>query len=176
MSHQEKYTTVASTLHWVVVILVSLLFGLGWFMTDLPPGPHRGFYFATHKSIGITLFIFMVFRLAWRLFNRPPSLAFPVANWKALLSKTVHFAFYILLFAQPLTGYLSSSFSGYDTSLFGYPLPSWGWKQKNLNDFFSAAHSLCSIAILVCVTLHVAGVASHVYQEGISFLNRIKPW
>lgn len=176
MSEQSKYTTVASTLHWAVVILVCALFGLGWYMTDLPPGPDRGFYFASHKSIGISLFIVMTGRLAWRIFNSPPALRVDLPTWKLLLAKNVHFAFYILLFAQPLTGYLSSSFSGYDTSLFGYPLPSWGWKQKNLNDFFSVAHSSCSIAILVCVTLHIAGVVSHVYQEGISFLNRIKPW
>ena len=53
MSDQGKYTVVASILHWIVFILVCALFGLGWFMTDLPPGPDRGFYFATHKSIGI---------------------------------------------------------------------------------------------------------------------------
>lgn len=176
MSHLEKYTTVASTLHWVVVILVCVLFGLGWFMTDLPPGPERGFYFATHKSIGITLFVVMVFRLAWRLFNRPPPLELDVANWKILLAKNVHYTFYILLFVQPLTGYFSSSFSGYDTSFYGYLLPTWGWKHESLNTFFSAAHSLCSMAILICVTLHLAGVISHVYQEGVSFLDRMKPW
>ena len=73
MSDQGKYTIVASILHWIVVILVCALFGLGWFMTDLPPGPDRGFFFATHKSIGISLFVVMTLRLGWRLFNHPPA-------------------------------------------------------------------------------------------------------
>lgn len=176
MSDQGKYTVVASILHWIVFILVCALFGLGWFMTDLPPGPDRGFYFATHKSIGISLFVVMILRLGWRLFNRPPALRVDIPTWKALLAKNVHLAFYILLFLQPITGYLSSSFSGYDTSLFGYPLPSWGWKHESLNDLFSNAHTICSSAILVCVALHILGVISHVRQEGILFLNRIKPW
>ena len=176
MPVEVKYTIVAAALHWLVMLLVCALFGLGWFMTDLPPGHDRGYYFAIHKSVGITLFLVMILRGVWRLYNPPPALPSYITNWRLLLAKYVHVSFYILLFLQPLAGYLSSSFSGYDTAWFGYSLPIWGWKHIQLNDFFSALHRVLSIVILVFVALHLLGVLYHIRSEGLAFLNRIRPW
>jgi len=36
--NQEKYSTTAIILHWVMAILLFTLFGLGWYMVDLPKG------------------------------------------------------------------------------------------------------------------------------------------
>lgn len=52
---------------------------------------------------------------------------------------------YILMFLQPLSGYLSSSFSGYTTNLFGIPLPAWGWKDPALNQLLTDFHIISSI-------------------------------
>lgn len=176
MPVEMKYTPVAAALHWITVVLVCLLYGLGWFMTDLSPGPDRGLYFAAHKSLGLTLALVMVLRLGWRIANPPPPLQVVALDWRAQLAEIIHFSFYVLLFAQPLAGYLSSSFSGYDTSWFGYPLPTWGWEDALFNKIFTVTHKLLSIVILACIVLHVIGTMTHVYSEGWSFLRRIRPW
>jgi len=54
MIDQERYSATAMFLHWVMAILVIILFCLGWYMVDLPKGSdERSWFFALHKSIGL---------------------------------------------------------------------------------------------------------------------------
>ena len=53
-TNQEKYSTTAIILHWVMAILLFTLFGLGRYMVDLPKcSDERSWFFALHKSIGL---------------------------------------------------------------------------------------------------------------------------
>jgi cytochrome b561 len=171
-----KYTRVAMALHWLTALLVVGLFGLGWYMVDLPKGPDRGATFALHKSLGLSVFMLTVWRLAWRVRHPAPALPHSVAPWRATLAHAVHASFYVLLVLQPVTGYLSSSFSGYDTAWFGISLPSWGHHNPPLNELFTELHVLCSITLLGFVLLHVAGAVSHVLTPGDRVLRRMLPW
>jgi cytochrome b561 len=171
-----KYTRVAMFLHWTTAALVVTLFVIGWTMVDLPKGPERGATFALHKSIGLTVFLLTAWRWCWRLLYPAPAFPASLAPWQATLARTVHALFYILLVAQPLTGYLSSSFSGYDTAFFGVPLPSWGHHNAPLNEFFTELHVLCSIALLATIALHVVGALSHVLKPGDRMVRRMLPW
>jgi len=50
----EKYSNFAIFIHWLMVILLFVMIGLGWYMVDLPEGsPERTWGFALHKSIGL---------------------------------------------------------------------------------------------------------------------------
>lgn len=171
-----KYTRVAMLLHWMTVLLVTCLFGLGWYMIELPKGPARGYYFALHKSVGLCVLVVLCLRVAWRLGHRPPALPDSVPRWQAQLARGVHATFYALLLAQPLSGYLSSSFSGYDTRWFGVPLPSWGWRDAPLNELFTELHVLCSITLLVLIGVHVLGFLSHVLAGERALSRRMWPW
>ena len=124
-------------LHWLTAALVFFLFGLGWYMTDLPTTPVRGPYFALHKSIGITVFLLLLVRLVWRLSHRPPAMSAALPAWQRILAGSVHKLFYVFLVLQPLTGYLSSSFSGHKTKFFVIPLPYWGRHDPPLNLLFT---------------------------------------
>jgi cytochrome b561 len=88
----------------------------------------------------------------------------------------VHHLFYLLLGVQPLTGYLSSSFSGYDTRFFGVPLPSWGYANPPLNQFFTDLHVAGSVLLAALVGVHVIGTIVHLLQPGERMLRRMLPW
>ena len=120
-----KYTTFAIIMHWLMVILVAVMFLIGWYMVDLPRGNDRGYFFALHKSLGLTVFLLLLLRLFWRIKNTPPKLPSEVGEFRRQVSGVVHRLFYILLFLQPISGYMSSSFSGYKTSFFSLALPHW---------------------------------------------------
>ncbi len=171
-----RYTRIAMLLHWLTVLAVTGLFAIGWYMVDLPKGPLRGYWFALHKSIGLSLAALIVLRLAWRLGHAPPPLPAHVPAWQRHLAHGVHLGFYLLLLAQPSSGYLSSSFSGYQTRWFGVPLPDWGWRDAPLNEFFTELHVLCSIALLVLIGVHLAGFLSHLVQGDRALARRMWPW
>jgi cytochrome b561 len=172
----EKYTRVAMLLHWATALLVFALFALGWYMVDLPKGPDRGSSFALHKSLGLTVLLLTVWRLGWRWRHAAPALPSSIARWQVVLARGVHWAFYVLLCLQPLTGYLSSSFSGYDTAFFGVSLPRWGYHNAPLNELFTELHVACSIVLLGLVLTHIAGAMSHLFAPGERVLRRMLPW
>ena len=176
MNSIARYTRIAMLLHWLMAAGVVALFALGWFMVDLPKGPERGYYFALHKSIGLTIFGLLLIRIYWRLRHTPPPLPQHLPRWQSALAHVVHQAFYVALVAQPVSGYLSSSFSGYSTKWFALPLPSWGWRDAPLNEFFTEVHVIVSITLLVLIGVHLLGTLSHLLSGERTMLRRMLPW
>ena len=173
---EPKYTRVAMLLHWSTVLLVGALYAIGWSMVDLPKGPSRSATFALHKSIGITVLALTLLRFLWRWGHPGPPLPAAIPVWRATLARGVHAAFYLMLILQPLTGYLSSSFSGYGTQYFGLPLPQWGQTNPPLNEFFTELHVICSVTLLGLIAVHVAGALSHALGPGEALVRRMLPW
>ena len=126
-----------------------------------------------HKSIGLTAYILVLLRLFWRLRNRPPLLPSEFNSFHVRASRFVHRLAYLLLFMMPITGYLSSSFSGYKTSWFGINLYHWGWKNEVLNSLLSQAHLICGYVLLIIISLHIGAVIFHFATKNINLLPRI---
>ncbi len=175
-TNQERYSTTAVVLHWVMAILLLTLFGLGWYMVDLPRGSDaRSWFFALHKSIGLTMALLVLIRLIWRFTHTPPALPEMVSKFKRKLAKLTHWLLYLAMIIQPLSGYISSSFSGYKTKLWGVPLPHWGWKSPKLNEIFTDIHETSSVVLLCLIILHLCGAAVHLYQGDGHLLRRMMP-
>lgn len=177
MPEKARYDRMAASLHWIMAMLVFFMLGLGLWMSDLPRGDARHFYFSLHKSMGLTLFLLVVLRLGWRMGHRPPAWPASMPPWQVRLAGTVHGLLYLLLFLQPISGYFSSSFSGYKTSFWGIPLPYWGWKDETLNELFTQLHEGLALILIVTVGCHVGAALWHRLsprQENV--LPRISPF
>jgi cytochrome b561 len=173
---KNRYTLVAMALHWLIAMLIFALFAIGWYMVDLPRGPDRSANFALHKSIGLTVLLLAVVRIWWRFFHRPPLHDRAVPAWRVAAARITHLLFYVLLFLQPVSGYLSSSFSGYQTKVFGVPLPHWGWHDSPLNELFTEIHIMSSVLFVVFIGIHICGAISHGFSRSDGVLRRIIPW
>lgn len=163
-------------LHWLMAILLITLFALGWSMVDLPKGSdERSWFFALHKSIGLTMALLAFIRLAWRSTHSPPKWPETVSKFQQRLAELTHVLLYVAMILQPLSGYMSSSFSGYKTKIWGLSLPHWGWKSPVLNELFTDIHVACSVALLCLLVLHLCGVMVHVYAGEKHLLRRMMP-
>jgi len=177
MNKPEKYTGVAMLLHWLMVLLIFTLFGLGWYMTELPKGsPERAWFFALHKSVGLTTALMVILRMSWRLTHVPPSLPETIEHWKRRMAATTHHLLYVMMFLQPVSGYISSSFSGHSTSFWGVPLPDWGWKDQPLSELFADIHGASSVALLSLIVLHILGALHHGFPRENAVLRRMLPF
>ena len=173
----ERYDKVAITLHWVVAALVLCQISLGWWMLDLPKSPPglRAGWFNVHKSIGLTIGLLVLFRLAWRIGHPPPPLPESMPRWQARAARASHFLLYAALIAQPLVGYLGSSFTPYPVKYFGLVLPYWGWDAPALKELCSTVHFGLACLISVLVAIHIAAALKHLLVNRDGVFQRMLP-
>ena len=90
----NQYGWLSIILHWLVALIVFTLFGLGFWMVDLD-------YYSTwyqkapdlHQSIGICLFILMLFRVFWRKLQIKP---LPLPSHSPIEKKLGHWVHLLL--------------------------------------------------------------------------------
>ena len=170
----QRYSKPAIIIHWLMAILIILMIGLGYYMSDLPKGSEeRTWFFTLHKNIGMTLALLAIFRLCWKLKSISPPLPDYIKAGQRKLAISVHHLLYLFMFLQPVSGYISSSFSGYKTRFWGIPLPNWGWKSPELNELFTEIHEICAVCLITVLCLHIAGVIYHLHKKETDLIKRM---
>ena len=171
-----RYTGVAQLLHWVVAALIVTQFTLGWMAEDLPLGLHKLVLLARHKSFGMTVLILAILRLAWRLWHTPPALPTGMTPVERVLAKSTHVAFYILLFAMPLTGWLMSSAKNYSVSWFGlFTWPNLIAQDDAAFALLKTTHFYLSYALFALAVLHILAALKHHFWNKDDVLRRMLP-
>ena len=172
-----RYTAIAQTLHWLIAGLIVTQFVLAISADDLPIGAHKLALLARHKSFGMTVLMLAVLRLLWRLFNRPPRLPDGMSKIEHVLAKITHAAFYVLLFAMPLTGWLMSSAKNYSVSWFGlFTWPNLIGKNEDNFDLLRSTHEILSDALFVLAVLHILAALKHHFWNKDEVLLRMLPF
>jgi cytochrome b561 len=168
----QTYTRTAIWLHWVMALLVLALLVVGFSLPE-EEGPARSFWIHAHKSFGFVVWALFVVRLGWRLTHRPPAPPAGVTALQHRIAEAVHGLLYLLLFVQPLLGYLSASFSGYPMKWFGVELPHWGWKDSEINHFFTECHEVSAFVLIALVLVHSAAALHHAFVRRNGMLRRM---
>ena len=166
-----RYTKVAVTLHWLIAALVVAQLILGWSMIEIPKQPVgvRAFWFNLHKSIGITIALLVLVRIAWRFRHPAPPLPASVPAWQRRAAAANHALLYACLLGMPLVGFLGSTFSGYPIIYFGILLPQWGFNSPPLKGFFSAVHLGFAWTFMTLIALHTGAALKHllINRDGV---------
>lgn len=194
---QNQYTKTAIVLHWLIGIGILAMFGLGWFMADIPKDQPkamsfdlfdlgvytwnmatevtpRTFYFNLHKSVGITLLALIVLRLFWRITHRPPALLDTLTATEKKIATGGHHLLYLLMFALPITGLvmaINSKFE-YGVKWFGISLMN-GLDNKAIRESFVDVHEVVGIIMLVVIGIHVLGALKHKFIDKDGTMSRM---
>ena len=172
----ERYTPAAVAFHWIVATLILANLALGLYTVDLPLSPQKLRYFSFHKWIGVTVFILAAARLLWRLRRSPPALPDAMPRWERRAAHATHFLLYCLFFAAPLTGWLFSSASGFQTVYLGIvPIPDLLAKDKALADVLRLAHESINFTMAAVIVLHAAAALKHHFVDKDDVLRRMLP-
>jgi cytochrome b561 len=180
-----RYGTVAILLHWLIALLIVANVVLGLRSSALD-GLARFELLQVHKSIGISILLFSLFRLAWRLTHRPPPYPADLGRATRAAAATVHWLFYALMIALPVTGWLlvSASPTNIPTLLFGtipwphlpgvhdLPIAS----RVALTDTAATGHVALTYIAYLLVALHVAAALKHHFVERNGELGRMLPF
>jgi len=171
---RNRYSIVSLILHWLIAALVLTQVLL---ITAHEAGDAQRIFINLHKSVGISILLLTVGRIAWRLAN--PAIPLPTRHpaWQRLLARITHVLFYVVLIVIPLTGWMASSATGRDISWFGlfnWPLLPIGGGRETAG-LLMDVHGLVVKGLYVLIALHVLGALKHHFIDRDNVLHRMIP-
>ncbi len=170
-----KYSGTAIALHWLVGAMILVSFGVGLYMTGLKFSPEKLKLYNWHKWAGVSIFILVVLRSAWRLTHAAPTLP-PMPAWQRFAAHASHVLLYVFMFAIPLTGWLMSSAKGFQTVYFGVlPLPDLLGKDEERGELLELVHRWLNYSMMAVVAAHAAAALKHHFVDRDDVLRRMMP-
>lgn len=173
----QRYSSTAKFLHWAIALALAFQLGLGWQLEHIPKGPLLFAAYQMHKSVGISILLLTLVRIAIRIVHRPPPL---MADnpWALLAARIVHWALYAIMLIGPLTGWIlvSTAKIKVPTLLFGVvpwphlPVPH-GWHEPT-----ESVHGAVATLLLILFFLHFLGALRHQFLKDENILGRMLPF
>ena len=179
----RRYSLVAMTLHWLIAAAILANIALAWFADDLREGGNRlagSQLMQLHKSIGMTVLVLTLIRLAWRLVKSPPPMH--VTGWQKTAAHAMHWLFYALMILMPLSGLAIGNARGIPNVYFSWfivpalPfLPQGGDTGRALGGEIGDVHSTVGWIWLALIGLHVLAALKHHFLDRDDTLARMVP-
>lgn len=172
----DRWGFVSLGIHWLTVVLVLCLAGVGLLMDELPNSPTKVQVYALHKSFGLTVLALTVLRLLWRLVAGVPQPVPGTPRWQVVVASLTHGALYVVLLAMPLSGWLYNSAAGYPLQWFTlFNLPGLSERDPDVRRFAHEAHETLFLVLAAIVTLHALAALKHHYFDRDRTLARMLP-
>lgn len=168
----NNFGIVAIALHWIIAVLIIGLLALGLYMVALPISLEKLKLYGWHKEYGFLVLFLTVFRILWRLSNKMPELDLPFLE--QIAARSMHWAFYIFMFAMPITGWLVTSAAGLPASFFGlFTLPNLIGPDEHNRIFFAWIHEWLGYILIAAICLHTAAALKHHFINKDNILRRM---
>jgi cytochrome b561 len=179
-----RYSKTAMILHWGIAAAIAFQIGLGESVAHSPPGSGKWDVAQFHKTVGITILLLTLARVAVRMVKpRPPALG--DKSWAQKLAGWTHFGLYAFMILAPLTGWLAASTSRFavPTDLFGvvhwpnFPFVS-GMEadaKHDLHEAMETVHGALAKLGFGLLVLHVVGALRHQFLLKEALLERMLP-
>lgn len=99
MNSEANYSVISTINHWVTALLVIAMLVLGYSMGAAPTEETEDFILGIHTSLGFFVFLFVIWRVGFRLYEGfPPSAGHSaVERWGALLVQSLMLLILVLL-------------------------------------------------------------------------------
>ncbi|MGH1478247.1 MAG: YceI family protein [Geminicoccales bacterium] len=173
---EHRYGGIAQLLHWLIAIMIFVMFALGWYMTDLETGAEKFALYQIHKGIGVTILAVAVLRLLWRLTHPAPPLPVTMKGWERLAASGTHWVLYALIFLQPLIGILQSNAANFPIVLWGsIQLPALIGQDQAMEERLVGLHHLFAKAMALLILAHIGAAFRHHFMLKDDILKRMLP-
>jgi cytochrome b561 len=175
MTDRLQYGTTSKVFHWLIVALLLAQYLIGWLMPDIHRNMKPGAPMMFHVSIGMSILILIVVRLAWRL-GHPVAPESSLAPWQRLSSEAVHWLLYALVLATTITGWMFASFRGWSMSFFYLaPMPMLASNNPAAGKAIDGLHQAMEWTLLAVIGLHVAAALVHLFVYRNRVMHRMLP-
>lgn len=175
------YGWVSRLFHWLVAALIFLALGYGLYSSSLPFETQdellRVFAsYSIHKTLGISVLLLALGRLAWLAFQGKPRPLHPERRLENFMAETVHWGLWVGMVVMPFSGWLlhASAPGGYSRILWPFGQRIAGIPQDlALSEGFASFHRLGWLLLAALILLHLAGALKHAVIDRDSTIARM---
>jgi cytochrome b561 len=163
-------------MHWLTAGLMLCVFVFA-FSIDLATSraSHTAFL-QLHRSVGFTIWVVTLFRLAWRQFAKYPDWPSDMSQTMRVAATASEYALYLLLLAQPILGILQTNAHGDYVNLFFIgQLPAVIEKNRPLAHQLLSLHKIVGFSLLGLIVLHVSAALYHHFWRRDDTLTAMLP-
>ena len=165
-NESNRYGKVSRMLHWTIAILFISLIPMGIFASMIPEDTeYRNAYYVVHKTIGVTVFLLVIVRLIWNRLSRRPSLDSALTSREEKLAHRAHNTLYFMMLAIPITGFMMTSYHGYETYFFFWEMQPL-WEQSEIYQVWGGFHKyLLPYLLYIVLGAHILGALKHQFID-----------
>ena len=165
-NESNRYGKVSRMLHWTIAILFISLIPMGIFASMIPEDTeYRNAYYVVHKTIGVTVFLLVIARLIWNRLSRRPSLDSALTSREEKLAHRAHNTLYFMMLAIPVTGFMMTSYHGYETYFFFWEMQPL-WEQSEIYQVWGGFHKyLLPYLLYIVLGAHILGALKHQFID-----------
>ena len=165
-NESNSYGKVSRMLHWTIAILFISLIPMGIFASMIPEDTeYRNAYYVVHKTIGVTVFLLVIVRLIWNRLSRRPSLDSALTSREEKLAHRAHNTLYFMMLAIPITGFMMTSYHGYETYFFFWEMQPL-WEQSEIYQVWGGFHKyLLPYLLYIVLGAHILGALKHQFID-----------
>lgn len=176
-SHANKYGALSIGLHWLILLLLALVYATIELRGIFPKGSeYRELIKTWHYMLGLSVFALVWVRLAARLWYATPAIQPPPPKWQMLSAQVMHIALYVFMIAMPLLGWTLLSAGGKVIPFYGLHLPALVSESKSLAHQVKEIHETIGTVGYFLIGLHAAAALFHHYIMGDNTLQRMSPF
>jgi cytochrome b561 len=173
----EAYGSLAKFLHWSIVLLIVPQYFLAEAAHDLPRGsPEQASLYGWHISFGMLVLVLALVRIAWKIVNRGQPALLGDIVWQRKAAAIGHGLLYLLILAQPLSGWAMASAGGGSVGIFGViGFPPLLGENHDLHEALEEVHEALFYALLLVAVVHIAAAFYHHLALKDDTLRRMLP-
>lgn len=154
----SEFGSMAKWLHWLIALGLVVIFYLGLQQAGMERGPEKSEMRVIHGSIALLVFLLMTVRLVWRFMNETPGRPEGMPGWQHAVAALVHWAIYIAVFVQLISGPITIATGGRAIPFFGlfsFSLPV--EEGEEAHHFWEEVHEFSWKIVAALVVLHILG-------------------
>jgi cytochrome b561 len=171
-----SYGVMAKFLHWTIVALIIVQYFLAETADELPDGIEKLTWLARHKSVGLLVFALAIVRIGWKIANRGAPAPVTMPKRQRIAAAAGHGLLYLLILAQPLSGWAMSSAGNHPVTFFGwFQVPALIAAHPELHEALEGLHEGLFNTLAVVATLHAVAALYHHFWLKDDSLRRMLP-
>jgi cytochrome b561 len=177
LNSKGAYGIITQLLHWCVAALIFVQLPLGIHAANLPVSMARLQWLSFHKSLGLTILVLVLVRLAWRLVDDPPPLPGTMPLLERRAAHAMHWALYVVPLFAMLAGWLYASAAGLSVNWFGFILiPDLIAKNTVIAPLFKELHHGLVALLVLLLAGHIIAAARHALFLRDGVVQRMLPF